>query len=313
MLQYSDMSKGFWAEAMGAAVHILNRAPRKSLGWRTPYKILFGQTPDVSYIRIFGCRAWAYNDQGKKWDPKALLMILVSYETGLKAYCLWNPVTQSIVVSMHVQFDESILPNKPTTITLVPTHPVTSSSKLPPPTTQDYVHVPWFNKEPYYPSPAPALPPPPPQQLPTPAPSIVLPMPSTSTGPSALDPDITQPIVTQPSPSISPEPEPEDPLPTRKSTRKKKVQKFKSSMLTITEGTSSEGDTEVKLDEAYPASIKLFIQSTAASDPTTYEEAIGSNDIEHWKQAMQEEFNLLEKMETWVTAPLPECQDRVTS
>ena len=41
-LQHSSMSRGFWAEVMATAVHILNRTPRKGLGWRIPYELLFG-------------------------------------------------------------------------------------------------------------------------------------------------------------------------------------------------------------------------------------------------------------------------------
>jgi len=112
MMQHSGMSKGFWAEAMGTAAHILNRAPRRGLNWRTPFELLFGRVPNVSYIQIFGCRAWVLNDQGKKWDPKALPMIFVGYEIGSKAYRLWNPKTKTIVVSANVRFDESMFPNQ---------------------------------------------------------------------------------------------------------------------------------------------------------------------------------------------------------
>ena len=37
MWEHSGMSKGFWAEAMGSAAHILNRIPRRGLDWRTPF------------------------------------------------------------------------------------------------------------------------------------------------------------------------------------------------------------------------------------------------------------------------------------
>ena len=94
MMQHSGVTKGFWAEAMGTAAHVLNRSPRKSLAWRTPFELLFGRVPEISYVRVFGCRAWVFNDdKGKKWDPKSKPMILVGYETGSKAYRLWNPAT----------------------------------------------------------------------------------------------------------------------------------------------------------------------------------------------------------------------------
>ena len=69
LLEHSGMTKGFWAEAMGTAAHILNCSPHKNLDWRTPYKLFYGRTLDISYFCIFGCRAWVFNDQGKKMGP----------------------------------------------------------------------------------------------------------------------------------------------------------------------------------------------------------------------------------------------------
>ena len=50
MLQHSGLSKGFWAEAMGTATHILNRSPWKGLSWKTPFELLFGRVLDISYL-----------------------------------------------------------------------------------------------------------------------------------------------------------------------------------------------------------------------------------------------------------------------
>ena len=158
MLQHSGMSKGFWAEAMGAAAHVLNRAPRKGLGWRTPYELLFGRVPEVSYFRVFGCRAWVYNDRGKKWDPKSKPMIFVGYGTGSKAFRLWDPASRSVVASANVRFDEREFPNKQIMPKPPPTPPTASSSKVLP--LETHIQIPWFSfdEEPK-PSPPPSLPP----------------------------------------------------------------------------------------------------------------------------------------------------------
>ena len=132
LLEHSGMTKGFWAEAMGTAAHILNHSPRKNLDWQTPYELFYGHAPDISYFRIFSCRAWVFNDQGKKWDPKSLPMIFVGYEFGSKAYWLWNPKTRSIVISANVRFDETEFPNRPAPSlppAQVPSRPIATSSK----------------------------------------------------------------------------------------------------------------------------------------------------------------------------------------
>ena len=148
MVQHAGMTKGFWAEAIAMAAHIINRAPHKSLAWRTPYEVLFGRVPNVSYLRVFGCRAWVFNDQGKKWDPKSKPMTLIGFETGSKAYRLWDPTTRSIVVSANVHFDENVFPHKPKpSAPEVHAQPIVSSSKSPPPSHANYVSVPWFSED----------------------------------------------------------------------------------------------------------------------------------------------------------------------
>ena len=91
LLHHSGMKNGFWVEALAIAVHVVNRSPRKLLEWRTPYEALTGRVPDVSHFRVFGCRAWVHNNKGKKLDAKSIPMIFVGYESGSKAYRLWDP------------------------------------------------------------------------------------------------------------------------------------------------------------------------------------------------------------------------------
>ena len=252
MMQHSGVTKGFWAEAMGTAAHILNRAPRKSLGWRTPYEILFGQVPDVSYLHIFGCRAWVFNDQGKKWDPKSKPMILVGYEIGSKAYRLWNPVTRSIVVSANVRFDENVLPNKPAaTLPKVPTEPIATSSKLPPPTSQDYIRVRDYDDDEFlYPT---TVPPAPSVHLPTPAPSAGPSAPPNVTAPPPPIPPVMTPSLSRPS-TPAPDPDPQESDSEPPAWRSKRKGKAKASAL---QSTEPEG---AALDVAYLNSVKLFVQ-----------------------------------------------------
>jgi len=120
ILHHSGMKYGFWAEALAVIVHVMNRAPRKCIDWKTPHEVLTGQVPNVAYFRIFGCRAWVHNNKGKKLNAKGLPMIFVGYEPGSKAYRLWDPANHKVVISSDITFDETLLPNKPATPLVVP-------------------------------------------------------------------------------------------------------------------------------------------------------------------------------------------------
>ena len=126
LLHHSGMKNGFWVEALAIAVHVVNRSPRKLLEWRTPYEALTGRIPDVSHFRVFGCRAWVHNNKGKKLDAKSIPMIFVGYESGSKAYRLWDPKSHWIVISSDVQFNEEEFPALPPP---EPVTPVPSSSQ----------------------------------------------------------------------------------------------------------------------------------------------------------------------------------------
>ena len=309
MLHHSGMSDGFWAEAMGVAAHVLNRAPRKGLNWRTPHELLFGRVPEVTYLRVFGCRAWVFNEKGKKWDPKAKSMILVGYEPSSKAYRLWNPVSRSIVVSTNVRFSEHEFPNKRTP--KPPPTPVVSLSEPRP--LETHVLLPWFAFE-DEPSPPVAAPAPAPVLAPAPAPAppnlSTLKTPprisSPSTRSSSSSPQLPPEAMLSPSdPENEPgtsTPEATEPLPRRSSRKRKKAKKFVASSLESDEA-KREGDD---FDEAYLQTVEFFAAIILPGEPSGYREAANGPCSKYWNEAMGEEIESLEKMGTWEKVPLPE-------
>ncbi|GJS93475.1 zinc finger, CCHC-type containing protein [Tanacetum coccineum] len=56
MLSYSGLSEGFWGEAMLMACYLLNRVPNKG-NKTTPYEIWYKKRPNLSFLRVWGCRA----------------------------------------------------------------------------------------------------------------------------------------------------------------------------------------------------------------------------------------------------------------
>ena len=120
ILHHSDMKNGFWAEALAVIVHVMNRAPRKRLDWRTPHEVLTGQVPNVAYFRTFGCHAWVHNHKGKKLDAKALPMVFIGYEPSSKAYRLWDSANHKVVISSDVTFNETLFPNQPVEKPVIP-------------------------------------------------------------------------------------------------------------------------------------------------------------------------------------------------
>lgn len=113
IMHHAGLSHGFWQLAVDTAVHIYNRQPMRRLKWRCPITAWDGTIPDISYFRVFGCKAFVHVPKERrqgKLDKKAIEMIFVGYEQGSKGYRFWDPAAHKIVVSRDVIFDEESFP-----------------------------------------------------------------------------------------------------------------------------------------------------------------------------------------------------------
>jgi hypothetical protein len=96
---------------MKTVTYLSNRTTTVAVGNKllTPYEILHATKPDISHLRVFGCKAFvAYNFDitRKKLDDKARAGILVGYELTSDAYRVYIPSQRKIMKSGHVVFHE---------------------------------------------------------------------------------------------------------------------------------------------------------------------------------------------------------------
>lgn len=57
----SSLSLSFWGDCVLLDVYIINRLPTVALQFKTPYELLFNETPSYNDLRTFGCLAFASN------------------------------------------------------------------------------------------------------------------------------------------------------------------------------------------------------------------------------------------------------------
>ena len=65
MLQYANLKKEFWAEALHTTVYVINLSPSTAIGQQVPQALWSGQTPRYDRLRIFGCKAYVFVQKGK--------------------------------------------------------------------------------------------------------------------------------------------------------------------------------------------------------------------------------------------------------
>ena len=111
MLQYASLSIKFWAEAVVHSARIRNLFLCPGNQTNTSYELMIGSKPDVSYLRIFGCRGWYHipKDVGKKLGSKSEAGIVVGCLPNSQ-YKLWIPARGTALIARDVTIDETAFP-----------------------------------------------------------------------------------------------------------------------------------------------------------------------------------------------------------
>ncbi|GJY82747.1 putative ribonuclease H-like domain-containing protein [Tanacetum coccineum] len=111
MLADSLLPTTFWAEAVSTACYVQNRVLVTKPHNKTPYELLHGRPPSISFMRPFGCPVTILNtlDPLGKFDGKADEGFLVGYSINSKAFRVFNTRTRKVEENLHITF----LENKP--------------------------------------------------------------------------------------------------------------------------------------------------------------------------------------------------------
>lgn len=92
----------------------MNRSPYKKLNGLCPEEIWSNEKPDLSYLKVFGCRAQLHipKQLRKKWDEKTEECIFLGYSEDAKGYRLWQKNKEKITRGRDVTFLEIIQKEK---------------------------------------------------------------------------------------------------------------------------------------------------------------------------------------------------------
>nr|GEX86259.1 integrase, catalytic region, zinc finger, CCHC-type, peptidase aspartic, catalytic [Tanacetum cinerariifolium] len=88
MLIYAHALLFLWAEAVATACFMQNRSIIRLRHGKTPYKLMHGKQPDLSYFHVFGALCYPTNDGENvdKLQPKADIGIFIGYVPIKKAF-----------------------------------------------------------------------------------------------------------------------------------------------------------------------------------------------------------------------------------
>jgi len=144
MLVEAKLPDAYWWDALRYATLLHNVSPTHSLSNSTPKESWSGNKPDISRLRVFGCRAFVHipDKLRSKLSAKSLVCTFIGYAQQRKAYHLVHRPSKRFIDSRDIIFDKGgtstsyepvILDANDTAAPLVTTTPTLSSTPVPTP------------------------------------------------------------------------------------------------------------------------------------------------------------------------------------
>ncbi|GJS15763.1 putative ribonuclease H-like domain-containing protein [Tanacetum coccineum] len=106
-----EAARTMLADSFSTACYVLNRVLVTKPQNKTPYELITGKIPIISYIRPFGCHVTILNtiDHLGKFEEKSDEGFLVGYSLNSKAFRVYNLETKRVEENLYINF----LENKP--------------------------------------------------------------------------------------------------------------------------------------------------------------------------------------------------------
>nr|GFA81436.1 hypothetical protein [Tanacetum cinerariifolium] len=108
MLIFSRAPLFLWAEAIATACFTQNRSIIHRRFNKTPYELINGRKPDISFLLVFGALCYPKNDREdiRKLGAKGDIRFFIGYSANSCAYIVYNLRTKKIMETLNVSFDE---------------------------------------------------------------------------------------------------------------------------------------------------------------------------------------------------------------
>nr|GFB41489.1 retrovirus-related Pol polyprotein from transposon TNT 1-94 [Tanacetum cinerariifolium] len=108
MLIFSRAPLFLWAEAIATACFTQNRSIIHRRFNKTPYELINGRKPDISFLHVFGALCYPKNDREDigKLGAKGDIGFFNGYSVDSCPYRIYNRRTKKIMETMNVSFDE---------------------------------------------------------------------------------------------------------------------------------------------------------------------------------------------------------------
>ncbi|CAL9001991.1 unnamed protein product, partial [Prunus brigantina] len=108
MVHEKELPYNLWCEAVNTVMYLLNRSPTKTLENSTPFERFSGRKPGIKHLKMFGsvCYPLVPGAVRHKLEATSVIGVFIGYGICEKGYRILNPITQKVLLSRDVIFDE---------------------------------------------------------------------------------------------------------------------------------------------------------------------------------------------------------------
>ncbi|KAK9018713.1 hypothetical protein V6N11_033760 [Hibiscus sabdariffa] len=112
MMSHSDLLISFWGHALETAAFTLNRVPSKSVQ-KTPHEMWTGKRPSMSFMKIWGYKAYVKHQMSTKLELKSHKCTFVGYPKETKGYYFYNHKENKVFLArMGVFLEKDFISSK---------------------------------------------------------------------------------------------------------------------------------------------------------------------------------------------------------
>ena len=105
MMAHTSLPTSFWGYALETAAVLVNNAPSKAVE-KTPYEIWCGKSPNLKYLRVWGCEAYVRRNAPDKLQARSEKCVFVGYPKETKGYYFYYPQDNKVFVARGGAFLE---------------------------------------------------------------------------------------------------------------------------------------------------------------------------------------------------------------
>ena len=118
LMAHASVPTKYWTTTFKTIVFLINRLLFPAVKYKSPHELIFGSSPGLNFLRVFGCSCYPLLSPFDKsrLEYKFACSVFLGYSANHKEYCCLEPHSSHLLISGYVKFNELHFPFKTNTV-----------------------------------------------------------------------------------------------------------------------------------------------------------------------------------------------------